>query len=267
MHELLDLAVAAAREAGVLLRDRFAGPRTGVGVKSSGTDMVSDADRAAEETILACLRAARPDDAVLGEESGETSGTSGLLWIVDPLDGTTNFLYGIPQWCVSIACEDREGLLVGVVHDPLRGETFAAARGRGATLDGRPARVSGAADLATALLASGFSYLADERAVQAEMLARVLPRVRDVRRAGSAALDLAWTAAGRFDGFYEVPIQRWDWAAGALLVREAGGLVRELPAIGPSGPGVVASGPALFSALAGLVSASLAGSREDGAGR
>lgn len=216
--------------------------------------MVTDADRASETLILARIRAARPDDAVLGEETGERAGTTGVRWIVDPLDGTTNFLYGIPAWCVSIACEDAGGLLAGVVYDPLRDETFAAARGRGATVGDRPVGVSDASDLATALVTTGFSYLASERAIQARMLALVLPRVRDVRRVGSAALDLAWTAAGRADGFYEVPTQPWDYSAGVLLVREAGGITGDLSPIGPSGPGVLAAGPALFPALRDLVS-------------
>lgn len=253
MEKLLGIAEEAARAAGDLLRARFAEPRTGVGVKSSSTDMVTDADRAAEELILARIRAARPADGVLGEETGDTPGTTGLRWIVDPLDGTTNFLFGIPQFAVSIACEDAAGTLVGVVHDPVRGETFAASRGRGATLDGERTLVTGATDLSRALLATGFSYLSEERAIQAEMLTRILPRVRDVRRAGSAALDLAWTAAGRFDGFYETPIQLWDRVAGMLLVREAGGRAEDLDAIGPSGPGCVAAGPALFGELRTLV--------------
>lgn len=253
MEELLDVATQAATAAGALLRARFDEPRTGVGVKSSSTDMVTDADRASEELILAHLRAARPADAVLGEETGSAAGTTGLRWIVDPLDGTTNFLFRIPQWCVSIACEDAGGTLLGVVHDPLRGETFAAVRGGGATLNGGPIQVTGADDLPSALLATGFSYLPEERATQAAMLAQILPRVRDVRRAGSAALDLAWTAAGRLDGFYEVPIQLWDRVAGILLVLEAGGLAEDIGAIGPSGPGCTAAGPSLYESLRALV--------------
>lgn len=261
--DLLDLAEEAAREAGALLLRRAAEPRTAVASKSSATDIVTAADREAEALIVARIRGARADDAILGEESGAREGTSGLRWVIDPLDGTTNFLFGIPQWCVSIACEDASGPLAGVVHDPGKGETFAAARGAGATLNGRPIRVSERSDLSQALIATGHSYLAEERAVQAGMYPAILPRVRDIRRAGSAALDLAWTAAGRFDGFFEVPIQRWDWLAGILLVREAGGTTAEMEAIGPSGPGVIAAGPALFGALRDLV----LGSRRDALAR
>jgi myo-inositol-1(or 4)-monophosphatase len=250
---LLHVAVDAALDAGSLLVARFRTDVEGIGSKSSSTDMVSDADREAEASIRERLRAARPDDAILGEERGDEPGSSGLRWIVDPLDGTTNFLFGIPQWCVSVACEDERGGIVGVVHDPVRGETFTATRRGGAFRNGVPIHVSVKTDLGDSLIATGFSYLPVERAAAAEILIRVLPRVRDVRRAGAAALDLAWTAAGLFDGYYEAPTHRWDWAAGAVLVREAGGTVSEMPAIGPSGPGLIAAGPALHDALRSLV--------------
>lgn len=251
--DLLEVARGAAAAAGELLLARFGAPARGVGSKSSATDMVSDADREAEAVIRAYLRKERPEDAILGEEGGEERGASGLRWVIDPLDGTTNFLFGLPQWAVSIACEDAGGGLAGVVHDPCRGETFTAVRGRGARMGDRALSVSDQADLGDALIATGFSYLPEERAAEAEILARVLPRVRDVRRAGSAALDMAWTAAGRFDGYYEVPTHHWDWAAGVVLVREAGGIVSELAPVGPSGPGLVAAGPRLHDALRMLV--------------
>lgn len=253
VDEILEIAVGAAREAGALLVARFREPAAGVGSKSSATDMVSDADREAEAAIRSRLHAVRPEDAILGEEHGEDPGTSGLRWVIDPLDGTTNFLFGLPQWCVSVACEDSEGGLVGVVHDPCHAETFTAARGRGSFLGGRRLSVSQKNDLSDALVATGYSYLPDERAAEAEQLRRVLPRVRDVRRLGSAALDLAWTAAGRFDAYYETPTHHWDWAAGVVLVREAGGVVSELEPVGPSGPGLVAAGPGLHGALRALV--------------
>ena len=251
--ELIDLAVDAALAAGALLLARFRAPAKRVGSKSSATDMVSDADRASEGLIRERLGSARPGDGIIGEEHGSEPGTSGLRWIVDPLDGTTNFLFGVPQWCVSIACEDDAGGLVGVVHDPLRKETFTAARGGGAFVGGRRLRISATSRLDDALVATGFSYLPDERAVAAERLVRILPRVRDIRRAGSAALDLAWTAAARVDAFYEVPTHHWDRAAGEVLVREAGGVISELDAIGPSGPGIVAASPALHDVLRALV--------------
>jgi myo-inositol-1(or 4)-monophosphatase len=252
-HELVQIAVDAAHAAGELLLARFRAPVGGVGSKSSATDMVSEADRSSEALIRERLRAERPDDAIIGEEQDAEEGTSGLRWVVDPLDGTTNFLFGIPQWCVSIACEDVSGGIAAVVHDPIREETFTAARGGGAFLGERRLRISAKTDLADALVATGFSYLAEERAVAAERLAWVLPRVRDIRRAGSAALDLAWTAAARFDAYYEVPTHHWDRAAGEVLVREAGGVTSELDPIGPSGSGLVAAGPGLHEALRALV--------------
>ncbi len=255
---LRELAVAAATAAGDQLLERFRGPATGIESKSSATDLVSDADRDAEALLRGRIIAERPDDALLGEEHGEHPGGSGLRWLVDPLDGTTNFLYGLPQWSVSVACEDEHGLLVGVVHHPCLGETFVAERGAGAALNGRPIHVSAATELSGALLGTGFSYLPEERRLQALALARILPRVRDVRRGGSAALDLAWVACGRFDGYYEVPIKPWDRAAGILLVCEAGGVVTRLDPIGASGDdGVVASGGAVHAALEMLVRAEL----------
>ncbi len=208
--------------------------------------MVSDADRAAEEAISDLLRSARPDDGLLGEEGLDAGGTSGRRWVVDPLDGTTNYLYRLRAWCVSVALEDADGGLVGVVHDPLNDETFVAWRGGGAWLNGEPIRVRDHDRLETALVATGFGYEAEIRAGQAELLMRVLPRVRDVRRAGAAALDLCHVAAGRLDGYYERGLKPWDSAAGALLVQEAGG--RVLPLAGGRS-GLVAAGPRLVDAL------------------
>jgi len=222
---LLELALGAARDAGELLLERFGGPASGVESKSSTTDMVSDADRAAERFLLERIRSARPEDGVLGEEGASVEGTSGLTWVVDPLDGTTNYLFGYPVWSVSVACEDADGGVVGVVHDPTRGETFAAARGAGATLNGRPVRTRAPRGLDRALVGTGFGYDPGEREFQGRVLAHMLPRVRDARRGGSAALDLAWVACGRLDGFYEWGIKEWDRAAGMLLVAEAGGAV------------------------------------------
>ncbi|MEA2427748.1 MAG: monophosphatase [Thermoleophilaceae bacterium] len=213
--------------------------------------MVSDADRAAEEAISRLLRAERPDDGLLGEEGLSAAGSSGRRWVVDPLDGTTNYLYRYRAWCVSVALEDAAGEgLVGVVHDPLAGETFTAARGGGAFLNGSAIRVRDAGQLGRALVATGFGYDPDVRAGQAEVLRRVLPRVRDVRRAGAAALDLCHVAAGRLDGYYERGVKPWDIAAGSLIVVEGGGVV--VPLVGGR-PGVAAAGPALVEALAGLV--------------
>jgi myo-inositol-1(or 4)-monophosphatase len=214
-------AEEAARMAGRVLAERFQGERT-IEFKG-GIDLVTDADRAAEEALLAFLRGRHPGHAVLAEESGASQGT-GLRWIVDPLDGTTNYSHRVPHFCVSVGVDGPGGLLAGAVYDPLRDELFSAARGEGATLNGRPLRVSGAADLKRSLLCTGFPYDVHQRPeVPVGLLRRFIVRAQGVRRTGSAALDLAYVAAGRFDGFFEFGLKPWDVAAGALLVQEAGG--------------------------------------------
>ena len=251
MNADLELAERAARAAGEVLLGYYGREPEGLDYKSSDTDMVSDADREAERAIRELLAAERPQDGMLAEESSESRGDSGRRWIVDPLDGTINFLYGFPAWAVSIALEDPDGLAVGVVHSPVHEETFCAARGEGARLGGRPLRVREGGGLGRAMVATGFSYEAERRAEQAEVIGRVLPLVRDIRRAGAAALDLAWVAAGRVDAFYERGLNAWDLAAGQLLVEEAGGAVLALEG---TPPGVIAaSGPELLEALAELV--------------
>jgi myo-inositol-1(or 4)-monophosphatase len=214
--------------------------------------MVSDADRAAEEAVTGLLRAERPDDGIVGEEGAAVEGSSGRRWVVDPLDGTTNYLYGFPQWAVSVALEDADGALAGVVLDPARGESFRAARGEGAELAGQPLRVRDSGDPSRSLIATGFSYRPEWRAEQARAVAQLLPRVRDIRRAGAAALDLAWLAAGRLDGYWERGLHPWDWAAGRLLVTEAGGAIAELDG---ERHGLVAAGPALLPELLELIAA------------
>ena len=251
--ELLELAVRIANEAGDLLLEHSRRPLGGIETKATPTDVVTDADRESEQLILARLTSARPDDGILAEEGDRRPSASGTMWIIDPLDGTVNFLFGIPVWAVSIAARDADGLLVAVTHDPSRAETFAALRGAGSTLNGRAIEVSSSDDPATAMIGTGFSYNADARRSQAERLVRVLPQVRDIRRAGSAAIDLAWLACGRLDGFYEAPMKPWDRAAGELLVTEAGGVVSPLaPPVGDD-EGVVAAGPRLHPALRELV--------------
>lgn len=230
--------------------ERYEGPAQGLGSKSSRTDMVSDADRDAEALITRGLAAARPDDSMLAEEGSEVEGTSDRRWVVDPLDGTTNYLYRFPAWSVSIALTDGDGAAVGVVHDPLRGETFTAMRRSGSLLNGRPIGVGGATMLADALIATGFGYDPERRRTQGEVLARVLPQVRDVRRAGSAALDLCLLACGRIDGYYERGLKAWDWAAGRLIAQEAGATVIELE---DEPRGLVAAGPGIAGELADLV--------------
>jgi myo-inositol-1(or 4)-monophosphatase len=248
--ELRALAEAVAREAGALLRGAFEGPELRVSAKSTPTDLVSEADHAAERLIRERIAAARPDDGVLGEEGGDRAGSSGIRWVVDPLDGTVNFLFGIPQWAVSIACEDADGALAGVVYDPLRDELFSAERDGTATLDGSPIAASTRQDLATALVGTGFGYDAEVRRAQAAVVARLLPDVRDIRRLGAAAIDLAWTACGRLDAYYEHGLNPWDLAAGRLICERVGLEVRDLAPVGPSAPGVLVAPPALAAALA-----------------
>jgi myo-inositol-1(or 4)-monophosphatase len=247
--ELRALAEAVAREAGALLRDAFAGPELRVSAKSTPTDLVSEADHAAERLIRERITAARPDDGILGEEGGDHPGSSGVRWVVDPLDGTINFLFGLPQWAVSIACEDADGALAGVVYDPLRDELFSVERDGTPTRDGAPIACSDREDIATALVGTGFGYDAEVRRAQAAVAARLLPDVRDIRRFGSAAIDLAWTACGRLDAYYEHGLNAWDLAAGRLLCERAGLEVHDLAPVGPSGPGVLVSPPALSAPL------------------
>jgi myo-inositol-1(or 4)-monophosphatase len=247
----LELAERAARAAGEVLLSYYGRPPEGVESKSSATDLVSDADREAERAIRELLETERPQDGLVAEEGSRAEAASGRRWVVDPLDGTINFLYGFPAWAVSVALEDADGALVGVVHSPIHGETFCAVRGEGAFLGDRALRVRPARPLEQSLVATGFSYEPDRRAVQAEAIAKLLPRARDIRRAGAAALDLAWVAAGRVDAFFERGLKHWDWAAGRLLVEEAGGSCTWLD---DGWPGLlVASHDALLTELRGFV--------------
>jgi myo-inositol-1(or 4)-monophosphatase len=223
---LLTLAEAVAHEAAALVARAAATERVGVETKSTATDLVTATDKAAERLIVDRLLSARPDDGVLGEEGAGVDGTSGVVWVIDPIDGTTNFAYGYPAFGVSIAATVDGRSVAGCVVDVVRSETFSARLGGGARSDGRPIHVRPAGPpLAQALVATGFGYAAERRRIQAAVLAHVLPRVRDVRRGGSAALDLCWMAAGRVDASYELGLEVWDHAAGALIAREAGAAV------------------------------------------
>jgi myo-inositol-1(or 4)-monophosphatase len=224
----LELAERAARAAGEVLLGYFGRKPEGLASKTSSTDPVSDADREAERTVRNILSAERADDGVVGEEGSRVEAASGRRWIVDPLDGTVNFLYGQRYWAVSIALEDADGLAIGVIYNPVDSECFTARRGEGAKLNGQPLNVTTCRELDRAMVGTGFSYEAPRRAWQAELLVESLPRVRDIRRAGAAALDLAYVAAGRYDAFYEHGLMPWDEAAGILLVEEAGGVVDEI---------------------------------------
>jgi myo-inositol-1(or 4)-monophosphatase len=249
----VELAERAARAAGRGLMGYYGRAPQGLGAKTSVTDPVSDADCEAERAIQELLRRERPGDGLLAEEGSRAEAESGRRWIVDPLDGTVNFLYRIPIWTVSVAIEDDAGAVAGVIHDPNQDDTFTALRGGGAELNGHSITVSSQEDLAQALIGTGFAYDARIRAVQAEVVHRLLPQVRDVRRAGSAALDLASLACGRLDGFYEAHMEVWDRAAGVLIATEAGAKVTDLePPLGRA-IGVVAANPSLHDQLRPLV--------------
>jgi myo-inositol-1(or 4)-monophosphatase len=247
----LDLAERAARAAGDVLLSYYGRAAQGLESKTSPTDPVSDADREAERTIREILTTARPEDGLIGEEGSRTRADNGRTWIVDPLDGTVNFLYGLRTWAVSIALKDAHGVALGIVFNPVNGECFSALRGAGATLNERPIRVTECPSLDRAMVATGFSYDAERRRQQALLLVDLLPRIRDLRRAGAAALDLAFVAAGRVDAFYERGLKEWDEAAGRLLVREAGGMEADLDGE-PHGV-IAAATPALFDELSAFV--------------
>ena len=247
----LELAERAARAAGEVLMSYFGRAAEGLASKTSPTDPVSDADREAERVIRELLTSERPDDGLVGEEGSRIDGEHARRWIVDPLDGTVNFLYGLRTWAVSFALEDADGLAAGVVFNPVDEECFTALRGEGVALNGDEIRVTGCPALDRAMVATGFSYEADRRREQAELLVGLLPRIRDLRRAGAAALDLAYVAAGRVDAFYERGLKRWDEAAGRLLVKESGGVVEDLHGE-PQGV-VAAATPTLLKELRAVV--------------
>jgi myo-inositol-1(or 4)-monophosphatase len=260
--ELLAIANAAADAAASELLSRF-GHTHRVRAKTTPTDPVSEADVSAEAAIRQVLARERPGDAILGEEGGATAGAPSdgdgaggrLRWIVDPLDGTVNFIYGIPVFAVSVACEDGDGTIVGVVLDPVRGERFEATRSGPATVGGVQIHGSAATDLASALVGTGFAYDAAVRARQARVLDGLLGEVRDIRRAGSAALDLCSCACGRLDAYFERDVHPWDIAAGVLVCERAGVVVQQLQAQDGLPAGVAAGPPALIDSLLALVAA------------
>jgi myo-inositol-1(or 4)-monophosphatase len=264
--ELADLAEAVGRRAAALLLDGLGRDRTMVSTKSSGTDMVTEIDRASEQLIVDALLAARPDDGILGEEGASRAGTSGVRWVIDPLDGTTNYLYRHHGFAVSIAAvrhdpstpDDgvlRDELLAGVVIDPVLDEVFRAAVDRGSTRNGQAIACSTLAVPGQALLATGFSYDPERRTRQAEVVARLIGQVRDIRRVGSAALDLCSVGCGRVDAYAELGLAPWDMAAGTLIAREAGALVENLHGGPPSSLAVVAAPPGLMPVLRDILHA------------
>ena len=253
--ELLNLARDVAVEAGALARRLRAEGVQVADTKSTLTDIVTFADRETEQLIRGRLADARPDDGFLGEESGAERGTSGLTWVVDPIDGTVNYAYGLPFYAVSIAVVEGEPdpltwrALAGCVVNPVGGEVFTAAEGQGAHLDGRQIRVADSVEPGQALLATGFSYTPERRTAQASALSRYIASVRDIRRIGVAALDLCYVAAGRLNAYAETGLHPWDQAAGVLIAREAGARVTGWDGGEPSREFLLAAEPRLAEAL------------------
>ncbi len=257
---LRDLARAVAVSAGEHLLESLARTDLLIETKTTATDMVTEMDTAVEAHLVEQLLAARPDDSTTGEEGAATKGTSGVRWVIDPIDGTTNFVYGMPGFNISVAAEVDGEIVAGVVVDPLHRDVFCAALGSGATRNGEPIRCTATDDLALALVATGFSYETDRRRRQADVLTQVLPVVRDIRRIGAAAVDLCWVACGRFDAFYEKSLRNWDYAAGALIASEAGAMVGDLDGNPTSEAFTLAATPALFEPLRRLLRDAGAGS-------
>ncbi|MFJ6216339.1 inositol monophosphatase family protein [Streptomyces sp. NPDC092296] len=251
--ELLEIALEAARQAGALLRDGRPADLGVAATKSSPIDVVTEMDTASERLVMGLISARRPDDGLLGEEGASRSGSSGVRWVVDPLDGTVNYLYGLPSWAVSIAAEVDGRAVAGVVAVPARGETFHAVAGGGAYLNGRRIHCRPAPAPGQALVATGFNYVQSVRDHQAEVARALIPQVRDIRRGGAAAVDLCDVACGRLDAFYERGLQPWDMAAGVLIAREAGALSGGRPGQEPSGELAVTAVPGLHQPLQALL--------------
>jgi myo-inositol-1(or 4)-monophosphatase len=260
LSSLVEVAGSLAREVGSTIRARREQGVDVAATKSSRTDVVTEADREAERLLAEGIRAARPNDGMLGEEGASVTGTSGITWVVDPIDGTVNYLYGLPAYAVSVAAtvEDRgpgatadgRRAVAGAVYVPVTDELYTATEGGGAQLNGRAVRVSGETDLAVALVATGFGYTEERRTEQAEVVRQLIPRVRDIRRMGAASVDLCLLASGRLDAYYERGLQPWDYAAGARIARESGAEILALhdDAL-PGEPMMIAGPPSLARSL------------------
>jgi myo-inositol-1(or 4)-monophosphatase len=268
LTSLRRLAEQLAREAGELAlagrRRHGIGTPVGHDTKSSDTDPVTEFDRAAERLLVDGIRSRRPDDSIVGEEGADHRGTSGVVWQLDPIDGTANFVYDLPSWCTSVGVEDDSGRgLAAAVYVPVTAELYSAAAGQGATLDGVALRASSATSLGRSLVATGFSYRPERRAQQAERLVHLLPIVRDVRRSGSAAIDLCRVASSRVDAYFEDHLNSWDVAAGLLIASEAGATTSDLRGGPPTTSEVLVCAPGvhadLLSALVAHSSGTIAG--------
>jgi myo-inositol-1(or 4)-monophosphatase len=259
--DLRDLAVRLATAAGTLVREGRPDRVEVAATKSSEVDPVTAMDRASEDLLREMIAAERPHDAILGEEGDDVAGTSGLTWVLDPIDGTVNYLYGVASWAVSVAVvagppePSAWTILAGCVHSIADGRTWSAGLGEGATRDGAPVRVGAAPSLGTSLVGTGFGYDAGRRAHQAQVLTQVLPKIRDIRRLGSAAIDLCLLADGSIDLYYERGLNPWDMAAGAIVATEAGAVVTGLRGR-PAGSAMTVAGPAdLVAQLAQILEA------------
>jgi myo-inositol-1(or 4)-monophosphatase len=258
---LADIAIETARAAAVLVRDRATRTVLVAATKSTDVDVVTEADRASEALIRDLIGRARPHDAFLGEEGDDVTGTSGVRWVVDPIDGTVNFLYGLPQYAVSIAAEVDGEVVAGIVLDVASGTEYVARPGPDGVValrDGQPIAVRGPAPLSHRLIGTGFSYGAEKRQIQGQAVARLLPHVRDIRRLGSCALDLCLVADGRLDGYLEEGVNLWDHAAGGLIARAAGARTEELPGAAGSSLLICAPGHGFDELRAAAVAAGFA---------
>ena len=243
--QLLDLALCIARQAGDLLMNRPAS--WNLTSKSSALDIATQMDHASEKLIVAAILASRPNDGIIGEEGANHKSSSGFTWVIDPVDGTVNYFYGLPGWNISIAVKDEQGVLAGVVHAPSISSTWYAARGSGAFLNNIKIQCNDPVSLERALLATGFAYEVSNRTHQIEMVDRLIPKIRDIRRMGAAATDLCFVASGMIDGYFETGLMEWDLAAGSLIAQEAGAVVTTQSWRGLNL--TTAGGPALHSYL------------------
>lgn len=250
---LVNLATAIAHEVGaVALAGRKRGLRE-VSTKSTSTDMVTEYDKLTEESIIIALRAARPDDSIVAEEGGGHSGNSGITWFIDPIDGTTNFLYDLPTWTVSLGAHDADGELAAVVFCPPLNETYTATRGGGAYLNGTRIYCNEINDIAQCLIATGFNYSPDNRLIQAARIPNIIAKIRDIRRLGSASLDLCFVAVGRYDAYYEEHLFPWDLAAGTLIAKESGCTIGSLDGGDIQPSAILASPPGVFTQIQDLI--------------
>ena len=247
LNELLRLAMEVSHEAANLLLQRPS--NFDINQKSSAVDFATQMDHASEKLIVERLLAARPDDGIIGEEGASRPSTSGITWVIDPLDGTVNYFYDLPGWNVSIAAKDKDGVVVGVVNAPTINSLWSATRGGGAKRNGAPIRCKDPITLDRALLGTGFSYSLEKRVGQAEFVRSLIPRVRDIRRGGAAAVDLCHVASGAYDGYFEMDLNEWDLAAGGLIATEAGAIVTGRNGGVAGKEMVIAAGPALHGVL------------------